>query len=436
MAAAGVLSTEFGQISLMLIIAAFSIPVARKIAIAEVPILIFLGFLFGPVLNGITHDFAIGFMTNFAGFGFGVGTLGIVIVLYAESHKINLKTLRREFARIISLDTLGILVTVAIAALFFKVLTGSPWLIAMLFGAIIAPTDPVTIIPVFRKLRLKEDIHGAVLGESLFNDPVSIIAVTFFIALLVPGSTYSPLFNDVTAFFGFFAGSATFLLIQIVVPSVLGIFVGFLLIYLNKIFAFENSLLGFLLGVVLLEFAALEAAYITPFPAIIATGAVVGNFSDKSIFWQRESNFEDNLSFLAQSFIFILLGAILTISNLETYAIIGGLLALVVLFVARPAAVWISLRTADFARRGIRFDSVRSFFISFVGPRGTVTVVLSTLPSLIGSQTNNAELIKWGSLLYSATAIVVVASIVFTAFFIPTLARKLYPEPEVPPQTS
>lgn len=424
--AVGFLDSQFGQISLILIIAAFSIPVARKISIAEVPILIFLGLLFGPILNGINPEFARTLMTGFA--GVGVGLLGIVIVLYAEAHKINLKILRKEFSRIASLDTLGILSTLILAALFFKVLTGAPWLVAMLFGSIIAPTDPVTIIPVFRKLRVKEDVYGIVLGESLFNDPVSIIAVTFFIALLVPTSGYSPLFSGFVDFFGLIAGSVTFLLVQIIIPSVLGIGIGFLMIYLNKIFEFENFLLGLLLGVILLEFSVLEFVYITPFPAIIATGAVVGNFSDKSIFWQRESNFSDNLSFLAQSLIFILLGAILTLSDLQKYAVLGGLLALVLIFVARPAAVWLSLRIADLRKRGMRFDSVRSMFISFVGPRGTVTVVLSTLPTVIGLQTGNQLLIHWGSIIYSATAVVVVASIVFVAIFIPSLAKTMFPQ--------
>ncbi len=426
------LQSQFGQVSLMLIISAFSIPAARKIAIAEVPILILLGVVFGPLLGTISHGFAYTLMTGFA--GVGLGFLGIVIVLYAESHKINLKILRREFSKIISLDTVGILMTLSIAALFFKVLTGAPWLISLLFGAIIAPTDPVTIIPVFRKLRVKEEIYGIVLGESLFNDPISIITVTFFIALIVPGSSYSPLFSGLASLFGLVGGSVTFLLVQIIVPSVIGVGVGFLMIYLNKLLDFENFLLGLLLGVILLEFSVLEFAYITPFPAIIATGAVIGNFSDKSIFWQRESSFEDNLSFLAQSFIFILLGAILTLSDIQKYLVLGGLLALILIFVARPAAVWTSLRLADVRKRNVRFDSVRSMFVSFVGPRGTVTVVLSTIPMLIGLSQNNALLLHWAPVIYSATAIVVVASIIFTAFFIPSVARKLYPEEEMPDQ--
>ena len=204
------LQSEFLQVSLILILAAFSIPIARKFSIAEVPVLIILGLLFGPLTGIINHTYASYLMVSYA--SVGLGMLGIVIILYSESHKIDFKILRREFVRIASLDTLGIVITMVVIAFFFSFITHAPLIIGFLFGAILAPTDPVTIIPIFRKLRVKEDIYGIVLGESLFNDPVSIIFFTLIIALIVPGSTYSPLFNGVTSLFGLFAGSGVFLL--------------------------------------------------------------------------------------------------------------------------------------------------------------------------------------------------------------------------------
>jgi sodium/proton antiporter, CPA1 family (TC 2.A.36) len=67
-------AAEYYEISFVLILAAFAIPISRKIAIADIPILIVLGILFGPVLGIINHTFAINFLTNF---GYvGVGLLG------------------------------------------------------------------------------------------------------------------------------------------------------------------------------------------------------------------------------------------------------------------------------------------------------------------------------------------------------------------------
>ena len=420
------LQSEFLQVSLILILAAFSIPIARKISVAEVPILIILGLIFGPMTGIIKASYASYLMVYYASVGLGI--LGIVIVLYAESHKIDFRIVRKEFARIASLDTLGMVMTIVLVAFFFSFLTHAPLIIGFLFGAIISPTDPVTIIPIFRRLKVKEEIYGIVLGESLFNDPVSIISVTLFIALIVPGSTYSPLFNSLNTFFGLIAGSTVFLLMQIVIPSVIGVAVGFIILYMNKIFNFENFLLGLMLGVILLEFAVFEAVGLTPFPAIIATGAIIGNFSDKSLFWQRESNFQDNLSFLAQSIIFILLGAILTVQDIEKYLVLGVLVALGIIFLARPAAVFASLTLAELGKSRFKLDGIRKLFISFVGPRGTVTVVLSTIPYAIGASTGNPLLIEWGPVIYSVASIIVLTSIIFLALFIPLLSRKFFPE--------
>ncbi len=418
--------SEFLQVSLILILAAFSIPIARKISVAEVPILVILGLIFGPLTRIIDSSYAYALLVNYA--TVGLGLLGIVIVLYAESHKIDFKILRKEFARIASLDTLGMVITIVLVAFLFSGLTHAPLIIGFLFGAILSPTDPVTIIPIFKKLRVKEEVYGIVLGESLFNDPVSIIAVTLFIALIVPGSSYSPLFNGLTGFFGLIAGSGVFLAIQIVIPATIGVVVGFAIIYLNRIFNFENFLLGLLLGVILLEFAVFTAVSVTPFPAIIATGAIIGNFSDKSLFWQRESSFQDNLSFLAQSLIFILLGSMLTLNDLESYAILGVLVALGIIFLARPAAVMLSLTVAELGKSRFHLDAMMKLFISFVGPRGTVTVVLSTMPEFIGLTLGNSLLEQWGPVIFSVSALVVLTSIIFLAIFIPVLSRRFFPE--------
>jgi sodium/proton antiporter, CPA1 family (TC 2.A.36) len=145
------LQSEFLQVSLILILAAFSIPIARKISVAEVPILIILGLIFGPMTGIIKASYASYLMVYYASVGLGI--LGIVIVLYAESHKIDFRIVRKEFARIASLDTLGMVVTIVLVAFLFSFLTHAPLIIGFLFGAIISPTDPVTIIPIFRRSR-------------------------------------------------------------------------------------------------------------------------------------------------------------------------------------------------------------------------------------------------------------------------------------------
>ncbi len=414
---------DFLDLGIILIIAAFAIPIARKASMIDLPFLILFGFLIGPVTGIVSHSFSLYLMSEFG--GVGIGLLGIVIILYYESHGINFRIIRRELMRIASLDTLGMVITAIVSGLIFSLITGAPLVIGFLFGAIISPTDPASLIPMFKRMDVQEEISGIIVGESLFNDPLGIILVAIGISLIDPSSTYIPMYAAISNFSGVFAAVPIFILIQIAVPTSAGILAGFSVIYLNKIFSFDNLLVGFLIGVVLLEFTVLEAVNITPFPAAIATGAIIGNFSDKSLFWEREANFQQSLSFLSRALIFILLGSILTLSDISAYWVVGILVTLAVLFFSRPLAVFVSLIAARFSRSRFRINNRMSLFMGLTGTKGSVSVVMSLVPYTLGIEENLPILIKWGQMIYVATAFVVILSIIMQTIYVPYVSRKL-----------
>ncbi len=417
---------EYYQVSFVFILAAFAIPISRKLTIAYIPILILLGIMFGPLLGIISNSFSIYLMSEFG--TVGVGLLGVVIILYSESHHIDFRVLRRQFFPIAILDTLGITITAVIAALLFSALTGAPLIIGFIFGAIISPTDPASLIPIFRRISVNENISGTLVGESLFNDPLGIILFTIGLAFVAPASSDVQLFNAFSSHIGIYLGSIAFLLMQITVPAVIGVAIGFSVIYLNKYLNFESLIVGLLLGIIILEFTIMEASGITPFPAIIATGAIVGNFNDKSIFWSREAGFQENLSFLFQSIIFLLLGSILTRTNLVDYLPMGVALALGVIFISRPAAVFssLSLINRKFSKNPI--NNRVKLFMSLVGPRGVVSVVLSTIPYVLGVQENIPILIKYGQPIYVGVSFVVIISIILQTIYTPFIVKRLTSE--------
>lgn len=415
------------EFSFLLIIASFSIPIARKASIVEIPVLIFLGIIFGPVLGIINYQFSESLMTTFA--NFGIGILGLMIILYYESHGINFRVLRRHLSRIISLNTIGMIITALLAGLFFSLITGAPFIIGFLFGAIISPTDPATLLPLFHKIRIKEDYSGTLIGESLFNDPLAIIFVTLAIAIIAPQSSAVTLFLFLSNSIGFVPAIVSFLLIQIAVPSVVGIVIGFLILYLNKLLNFENLIVGLLLGVIIFELTFLEAINITPFPAIIATGAIIGNLSEKSIFYDRERSFQENLSFLAQGVIFLLMGSMLTLADIKNYWIIGVAMSLIVLFAVRPLAVFLSvfrIRRNNLSSPPLN-RKIKTFF-SLVGPRGVVSIVESTIPLAIGTTLGIPLLLRWGQTIEVTVAIVVILSIILQTLYVPMIASRLLPK--------
>ncbi len=419
---------EYYQISLILILAAFAIPISRKAAVADIPILIILGIIFGPVLEIINHTFASDFLTRFG--AIGIGLLGIMIILYYESHHMNFRVIRRHFFKIVSLDTLGVIITAIVAGGIFSLIFRAPLSIGFLFGAIISPTDPATLIPLFKRINLKEDISGTLVGESLFNDPIGIILVSVAILIIAPNSSYISTFSGIAARLGIAFGSVVYFIIQISIPSLIGIIVGFSVIILNRFMNFENLIVGLLLGIVILEFTIMEAAGITPFPAIIATGAIVGNFSDKSIFWNREESFQENLSFLAQAVIFLSLGSMLTRLQIEQYALIGVLMTILVIFVARPMAVFGSLFFFPRRRSRSAVDRNTMAFFSMVGPRGVVSVVMSTVPYSIGLETGNAMLLHYGEIMAVVVSFVVLFSIILQTVYVPLVAKRLIKPPQ------
>ncbi|BAB60187.1 Na+/H+ antiporter [Thermoplasma volcanium GSS1] len=412
--------------SLLLVLSAVAIPIARKMSVVEIPILIFIGLIVGPFLRLISPAFSVYLFSSFA--GVGIGMIGLVIILYSESHNMNIKVLKSSFYRIASLDTIGVIITALVAAGLFSLFTGAPLIIGFLFGAIISPTDPVTLIPLFRRMKISEDISEVLIGESLFNDPVGIILVSVGIAILAPHSVYVSLFSSIANSISFYPGIVAYFLIQVAVPSVVGVAIGFAIIYLNKEINFENYLTAILLGVVIFEFTIFEGISITPFPAIIATGAIVGNFSDKGIFWQREKNFQENLSYLSTSIIFLLIGSSFTINEIEQYILLGIMLTTILIFVVRPAAVFPSILIADLGKIKMKGYYKIVAFISLVGPRGVVPVVLSTLPYVVGLSYNIPILITWGPVIGVSALFIVLFSIVFQTIYTPIMKNIFIPD--------
>lgn len=414
------------DVSLILVLGAMALPISRKMSVVEIPILVFLGIIIGPMLHLISPTFSVYLFSSFA--GVGIGMMGLVIILYSESHNMNLKVLRSEFYRIASLDTVGVIITAVVAGLVFTVLTGAPIIVGFLFGAIVSPTDPVTLIPLFRRVKVSEDISEILVGESLFNDPVGIILVSIGIALMAPNSSYVSLFSAMTRVISFYPSVLVYFLIQVAVPSIVGIAIGFSVIYLDRKIKFENYLTAMLLGLVIFEFTVFESISITPFPAIIATGAIVGNFSDKNIFWSREQNFQESLSFLSAAIIFILIGSSFTLSEIISYVLLGVALTILLVFLVRPLAVFPSLLIADARKPHMGGYYKVAAFISLVGPRGVVPVVLSTLPYVVGKEYNIPILVTWGPLISVSALFVVLFSIVLQTLYTPIIRNIFLPD--------
>ena len=113
------------------------------------------------------------------------GMLGLL--LFAGALHVKVADLRREWLLVLLMATLGVALSTAIAGFGFHWLTGAPILVALVFGALISPTDPVAVLGVLRAAALPRTLETKIAGESLFNDGVGYVVFLVLVGLAFPG---------------------------------------------------------------------------------------------------------------------------------------------------------------------------------------------------------------------------------------------------------
>ncbi len=109
------------------------------------------------------------------------GMLGLL--LFAGALHVKLRDLREQWLPVLLMATLGVGISTAIVGVGFSWLTGMPLLIALVFGALISPTDPVAVLGVLREAELQKSLETKIAGESLFNDGVGYVVYLVLVGL-------------------------------------------------------------------------------------------------------------------------------------------------------------------------------------------------------------------------------------------------------------
>lgn len=146
------------------------------------------------------------------------GMLGLL--LFAGALHVSIADLRKEALPVLLMATLGIAISTAIVGFGFSWITGMPILIALVFGALISPTDPVAVLGILQDARIRKSLETKIAGESLFNDSVGYVVFLLLVGLAFPsGDSHGPA--------GFDLGSAVALFLQEAVGgAVLGAVLG------------------------------------------------------------------------------------------------------------------------------------------------------------------------------------------------------------------
>lgn len=295
-----------------------------------------------------------------------VGVAALAFILFAGGMDTNWRSIRPVLWQGASLSTLGVLITAVLVGLFARIVLDFSWLTGLLLGAIVSSTDAAAVFAVLRsrKVSLKGTLKPLLELESGSNDPMAVFLTTGFIMLVINQNAEV-------------ADLVPLLIWQMAVGAALGYAIGKTSVALiNRLRLEYDGLYSVLtLTLVLFNYGLTTLLAGNGFLSVYVAGLVMGN----SAFLRKKSlmHFHDGLAWLMQIAMFLILGLQVYPSHLAPVIPAGLLTAAVLMLVARPVAVFVSLL---FARLSIR----RKTLVSWVGLRGAVPIILATFPLLAG----------------------------------------------------
>jgi cell volume regulation protein A len=291
-----------------------------------------------------------------------LGTVALAIILIEGGLTTKFSDVRRVLAPAGMLATVGVAVSMVITAAGAHVLLGMDWQLAFLLGAIVSSTDAAAVFSVLRVVPLPRRVAGLLEAESGFNDAPAVILVLLFSA--------TPLELSPVHLVGE-------LVYELGVGAAIGLGCGFLgSIALRRIALPASGLYPLAnFGIGLVAFAAAGSAHASGFLAAYLAAVVLANSGLPHRSATR--SFAEGLGWLAQIGLFVLLGLLVDPSDLGSELVSAIVIGLVLLLIARPASVIISLA-------GFRVPWREQAFLSWAGLRGAVPIVLATFPIVEG----------------------------------------------------
>ena len=394
---------EFVNLPLFAVSALVFASVLTGLVSARIGFSFLLVFLLAGILAG--EDGVGGYRFDDHRLSFWVGTVALAIILLDGGLRTSFSTFRTGLRPAALLATLGVLVCAGITAVAGVWWVGLDWTTALLLGAIVGSTDAAAVFALLTRsgVTLNERVTATLEIESGVNDPMAVYLTLAFIALLAGGmqgglDTASSLVTSFLQQFGW--------------GTLLGLVTGWAMAGLLRRVAARDVGGGILALLVaaggLTTFAVTGLLGGSGFLAVYLFGLIVANRAAKVVAPTLPAL--DGYAWLAQAGMFLLLGLLVTPSTLVPSLGPALGVAAVLIFVARPVAVWLCLRP-------FRFSARETWFISWVGLRGAVPIVLALFPLLAGT--------PQAQLLFNVAVVVVLASLLIQGTTIGLVARRL-----------
>ncbi|MGB5558291.1 MAG: sodium:proton antiporter [Paracoccaceae bacterium] len=339
------------------------------------------------------------------------GMLGLL--LFAGALHVKVADLRKEWIVVFLMATIGVGLSTLVVGVGFSWLTGMPFLIALVFGALISPTDPVAVLGVLRQAELRKSLETKIAGESLFNDGVGYVVFLVLVGLAFPqGDAHAS---------GWDAALQLFVQ-EALGGAVLGLVLGWLVFrVMRRIDDYALEVL-ITLGLAFGGYELAVALHVSAPIMAVCAGLLIGDVGTKygmseetrryvSAFWNMVDEILNAVLFLMIGF--EVFAVAFSMDNLT-----AGLFAIVLALVARLTAVAVPVLMLrpfrEFSRGVIPI-------MTWGGLKGGISVALAlSLPDS-----------EWKPVILAATYTVVVFSIIVQGLTVASLATRINREPEL-----
>ncbi len=313
--------------------------------------------------------------------------LGILIppLIFEAAFQVKAKDLYKDIAPILILAIPGVLLTTFLVGGVLYWGTDFSLITALLFGSLIAATDPVAVVALFRSLGVPHRLQLLLEGESLFNDGTAIVIFNIMLTIAVTG--YFNLGESVLNFFIVSFGG-------IIIGLLLGLLISLTISVVN------NSLITTTLTTVLAfgSYIVAEQFHVSGVLAVVAAGIISGNLGPQRMAPTTRIlvfNFWEYAAFLANSFVFLLIGLQIDLNILLTdwKAILWAILAVLV---ARAASIY----GLSWIGSGIPLNYKHVLY--WGGLRGAISLALAlSLPASLGEQGTLIRSMAFGVVLFT-----------------------------------
>jgi potassium/hydrogen antiporter len=328
-----------------------------------------------------------------------VGSVALALILFDGGLRTRFQSIRAVLAPSMVLATVGVLLTALVTAPVAKYVLDIYWSEALLIGAVVASTDAAAVFLLVHTqgLRLRPRVGATLEAESGTNDPFAIFLTLMLVEFISIGQS-----------------SAAHVAIEFALEAVLGTIVGvvggrMVVIALNKVALPQGLHAPFVATAALVVFGVAQIAHASGFLAVYLAGIIIGNRPTRA--HNSVVTFLDAATWLAQIVMFVLLGLLVSPKRLFDSVGPAVVVALALMVLARPVAVFLCL--APF-----RFNWREKIFIAWTGLRGAVAIFLASIPMLVG--------LSKAYLYFDVAFVVVIISLLLQGWTLAPAARRLH----------